>query len=146
MAPTPHHAMISWDPALSIGIPAIDAQHEEIFARAAALEEALRSGASGAELGNLLSWLKRYAIDHFEAEERIMERVGYPGAAAHAVEHREFWRRLEMTGGLYEVEGDSEAMAWLLISLVRSWLVEHIGKSDQAIGAYIRLRGAPPPR
>jgi len=142
MDPAP---LLTWTPSLSVGIPALDAQHQEIFARVAALDAALCSGASDAELGDLLAWLKRYTLDHFEAEERIMRRVGYPGLAAHAGEHGDFRRKAEMLERLHEVEGASVAMAGLLVSLVRTWLVEHIGSADQAIGEHIRRRGGTAP-
>lgn len=140
MAPSPP---ASWSPALSIGVPAIDAQHQEIFARAAQVEEAIAAVASPARLEELIRWLQAYALEHFEAEERLMEQSGYPGRPDHLAEHAAFRRRVELLLRLHEAEGDSISMAQIVTSFVREWLVEHIGSADRALGEH--LRGGSPP-
>ncbi len=136
---------ISWNPALSVGVPAIDAQHQELFARAAQVEQAIGAGASSARLEKLLAWLQSYALAHFDAEERIMRQAGYPDLPRHLAEHSAFRRRVELLLRLHEAEGDSVPMAQLVLSFVRDWLVEHIGTSDRAVGEHVRGQGGASP-
>ena len=55
---------LEWTEALSVGVEEIDAQHRELFRRAARLLEGIHAG-EPEELGALLDFLYRYAVEHF---------------------------------------------------------------------------------
>ncbi len=80
---------IPWTPALAVGVPEIDAQHQELFRRAERLITALRTGDRG-EVEPLVRYLAAYAVEHFAAEERYMREIGYPGLDGHRAVHRAF--------------------------------------------------------
>ena len=67
---------IQWSPALAVGVPEIDAQHQELFRRAERLITALRGG-DRAEVTPLVRYLTDYAVEHFAAEERFMREIGF---------------------------------------------------------------------
>src|SRR5512137_2915444 len=60
--------MLAWDPSLAIDVPEIDAQHRSLFSQAARFDAAVRAGESSAEVEQILAFLSRYAVEHFEAE------------------------------------------------------------------------------
>lgn len=71
---------IQWDPSLSVGVKQIDEQHQELFRRVNELVDAMHRGRSQAQLGEMLSFLSVYVVQHFGAEEKLMSERWYPGA------------------------------------------------------------------
>ena len=132
--------MLTWNPSLAIGVPAIDAQHQALFEHAARFEQALQRDASSAHLAELFGFLTAYARDHFAAEERLMREIGYPGLPEQIREHGEFTRRLALLAPLWEHEGESHVLLGMLRALLKTWLVEHITVSDQRICDFLRAR------
>lgn len=134
--------MLTWSPAFAIGVAAVDAQHEQLFAHAARFEEVVQRGASGARVAEVFQTLAAYTRTHFADEERLMREVGYPGLAEHGREHEEFTRRLQLMRPLWEREGDSDLLLGMLLALFRTWFADHITVSDQRIGEFTRARAA----
>ena len=137
--------MLDWDPTLAIDVPEIDDQHRALFHQAARFDAAVRAGEPGDEIRRLLDFLSRYAVEHFEAEERLMREVEYPRYPSHALEHAEFRRRLATLFPHWESEGDSISLLMALSGFLMRWLREHVATSDRAIGAYLRARVPRPP-
>jgi hemerythrin-like metal-binding protein len=136
--------MLAWDPSLAIDVPEIDAQHRSLFAQAARLDAAVRAGESSAEVEQILAFLSRYAVEHFEAEERLMREIEYPRYPGHALEHAEFRRRLATLLPHWRAEGDSISLLLALSGFLMRWLREHVATSDRAIGEFLRRRAEPP--
>mgnify|MGYP001249926168 CR=1 FL=1 len=80
---------LEWNPGMSVGVEEIDAQHRELFRRAAELLEGIRRGERG-EIGALVEYLHRYAVTHFGAEEETMRAARYPAYARHKAERDRF--------------------------------------------------------
>ncbi len=76
----------SWDPGLATGVKLIDADHQMLFE----MIEALRTNPHLRDLSNMIVALVRYAAEHFEREERLMDHYEYPGGAAHKQLHIRF--------------------------------------------------------
>jgi len=132
--------MLSWDASLALGVPEIDAHHQELFAQAARFDAAVRAGHPARELRGLFDFLAGYAEDHFQAEQRLMSEIGYPRLASHQLEHAEFRRRLSTLLPHWESEGDSTALLMAVSGFLTRWLREHIATSDRAIGDFLAAR------
>ena len=129
--------MPTWNPGLAIGVPAIDAQHVELFKRADALLAAMKAGRSTAELVSLLAFLADYCQRHFSAEEHLMRERAYPGLAEHVAQHAEFARKFEAITADLHAKGPSSAITIGLQQLVCRWLVAHIGTVDKRLAAFL---------
>jgi hemerythrin len=131
--------MVHWESRLELGVPEIDAQHRELFARLAGFDAALAAG-DVAEVARTFAFLRDYAVVHFEAEERIMRAAAYPKLEAHRALHRAFVERLEALTRDHETEGPT----WLLRLRARNWivvwLVEHVGVEDVGLGRHLLAR------
>ncbi len=138
--------MLAWDPSLAIGVPEIDEQHRSLFEQATRFDTAVRAGVRGDEIRDLFAFLSRYANEHFEAEERLMQEAGYPRLASHALEHAEFRRRLATLLPHWESEGDSSALLMAVSGFLMRWLREHIAANDRAIGDHLRSMPRQPQR
>jgi hemerythrin len=131
-----------WTPALSVGVPAIDAQHAELFRRAAALAAAAQEGPGSAEVYRTLAFLGDYVVSHFSQEEQLMRDVGYPGLEPHAAEHAGFVARFLRFRAAFARGGADAALAASMQRELSSWLVEHVSGADRRIGEHIRAREA----
>jgi hemerythrin len=130
--------MIEFDPILLTGVDEIDAQHREMFARIGALLDAARNRRSREEVLRTIEYLGSYTIEHFAAEERQMERTGYPRADGHRLEHRQFTKELEVLRLELATEGPSVLFVIRVGNRVTEWLREHIYRTDRLLGEWLR--------
>ncbi len=137
---------IRWTKALSVGIADVDAQHQELFRRARAFADGL-AGRSPREVGLLLSYLRAYAVTHFDEEEEVMRAAGYPRLRNHKAEHDRFMRDLlKMSRQQEKRRGPGVAPAELARWL-EDWLVEHVSTTDGAMARFLLAsRGEAAPR
>jgi hemerythrin-like metal-binding protein len=134
--------MISWTPSFAIGVPEIDAQHRALFEHATRLEGAVTAGEPNRRLDELFGFLKEYAVDHFEAEERLMRETEYPGLMEQVRQHADFNRRLRSLVPHWESEGGSTALLLALTGALDLWLRDHVTSCDQRFGDFLRDRGS----
>ncbi len=132
--------MLEFDPILLTGVEDIDRQHRELFERVATLLEATRSRRSKEEVLRMVEYLGSYAVDHFAAEEREMDRTEYPRAEPHRLEHRQFVKELEILRHELATEGPSVLFVIRVGNRVTEWLREHIYRTDRLLGEWLRDR------
>jgi hemerythrin len=121
--------MFAWKDAYCIGVPEIDAQHRRLYSLAAELHTAMNSGKGKNVLGGVLQNLINYTKSHFAAEEKLMQRCGYPDLAAHRAKHD------EMTQKVLQLQHDFQAGNIMLsievMEYLNNWLRQHIGGTDR---------------
>lgn len=134
---------MEWTPRYSIGVKAIDEQHQELFRRIDRLDAAMRTG-NRDEVTELLAFLGTYVVQHFGDEEREMVATGYPLHFLHKATHDRF------VAQFLEIKRDfdaSGATAWLSIrvhKVVTQWLKQHILGMDQELGKFLLARQPTP--
>jgi len=133
---------LEFDPVLLTGDPDIDAQHRELFERVGALLDATRAHRSRDEVVRLLDFLGRYVVEHFGAEERVMQETDYERLAAHRAEHQRFVKDLGTLRRDLQTEGPSTRFVMRVNAHVTEWLREHIYRADRELGEYLRARAA----
>ncbi|HTT72328.1 MAG TPA: bacteriohemerythrin [Anaeromyxobacteraceae bacterium] len=131
---------IEWTPRLAVGIPSIDMQHRELFDRVNALLAAMEAKRGESELGRVVVFLGDYVVTHFGAEERLMQQHGYPDFPAHKLAHATFVKDFERLRGDLARTGPSPAAAVALNQRVCAWLIDHIGRTDRALGAFLATK------
>lgn len=130
---------IQWSPALAVGVPEIDAQHQELFRRAERLITALRGGDRG-EVEALVRYLFDYAVEHFSAEERYMREIGYPGLEVHQAAHQSFREDFAEMLADYERKGPTPLVALTMHNWLSDWLRRHVGGVDVEIGRFTEAK------
>lgn len=78
---------LRWKKAFDSGHAHIDGQHRGLFETTNDLLSAVLSGRPREEIGEIVARLLEDAAHHFEYEEGLLARVGYPDLEAHAEEH-----------------------------------------------------------
>jgi hemerythrin-like metal-binding protein len=120
-----------WKEAFALGIPLIDGEHRQFFEILERCVRAARDGATPTTMALLLKELSTYADVHFCHEEEALDRVGYPELPRQKAEHRRFLEDLA------RLEARPSVTVLAALSLMRSWLVEHILGSDRGYVAWI---------
>lgn len=128
----------AWDQSLTVGLPLIDEQHQQLFASLDSLLAALRESRGKEEVGKILAFLGDYTVKHFGAEEQLMRRYRYPDIAAHLAEHQQFLRSFQALVAEFEARGASASLALRVMTQVGDWLRGHIKKPDAALVAFLR--------
>ncbi len=131
---------VRWDPALAMGVPDIDRQHREIFARVEALLYAIRGGSSREEVGRTLAFLSDYVVTHFRAEEDLMRDTAFSGFSTHRAEHERFVRDLAVLRTEHARNGASPSLVLRVNSRVSDWLREHIQRADRELADHLHAR------
>lgn len=127
---------ILWNPCLEIGVDTIDEEHKRLVKIANALVKIARDGGEKSQLVGAFSFLHEYALTHFDNEEAYMKKVRFKGYEDHHAEHLKLKKQVkEFQRDLYEAE---EIPAQEIISFIKSWLLDHIIKTD------MKLRGEAP--
>ena len=128
-------ALLPWNEKLSVGVPAMDAQHKKLVALTNRLYDAMASGQGDDVKKDILAELVTYTRVHFVAEERLMREHGYPDFAAHKALHDELTAKvIELNE---KVKEGRMVPSVSLSNFLKDWLVDHIVQQDKKYGACI---------
>ena len=129
---------IDWSDVLSVGINKMDDQHKELFKRINALLKALLGGSQDSgSIASLVEFLNQYIVFHFNDEEALQRKYGYPKADAHHKLHETYKSEFAAIARSLETEGFNASILIRLQDKVVNWLLEHIMKVDTDYGRYL---------
>ena len=131
---------LTWNSGLETGVRQIDLQHQELIELINELETAHEAGHDDAALVDVLPRLTAYVLFHFGTEEGLVGRVaaGTPHALHHLDEHRKFSEKVAaMRAG---ARSESARSVEELLDYLKSWLVDHILKTDKELAQLIQSR------
>ena len=80
------------------------------------------------ETNRVMEGLLNYTITHFEFEEGLQEKAGYPFLKAHQRIHEIFMKKV---ADIRARAAAGEEVAHELLSLLKGWLVSHIKSEDR---------------
>lgn len=116
-----------WDRSLSVGIETIDNQHQRIIEYINELEFALRENDRDT-VGAIIEKMVNYTLTHFSFEEAVMEHARYKLIKEHRLVHESFTRQIKEYRRRFNA---GEDVSRQLLSVLRSWLINHIKRDDQ---------------
>lgn len=132
-------AFMEFDDRFKVGYPAIDQQHGELFRAVNGLHDAMREGKARQQLGEVLSFLREYTVQHFSMEEGLMQKSNYPGYQDHKRLHDELTRQV------VDLEAKQQAgsitLSLSVMNFLKDWLVQHISKEDMRLAAHLQEKG-----
>lgn len=128
-------SVANWDDSYKTGHRTVDRQHQELFRLVNSLHDAIVANKGKESLGPTLDRLAQYTIDHFQAEEALMDRVGYPDRDAHKAKHA------ALTDQVKELKEKFSAgravLSITLSSFLADWLRLHIKQEDMALIKFV---------
>ncbi len=129
-------AFMDWTDECSVGIPDIDADHQQLLTLLNDLYEAPDAGAGDEVLGKALDAMLLYVSYHFAHEEGLFLRTKYPGYERHRQAH------LALRNAMTEIHaefqsGSREALPQQVLEFLKTWLYQHIMVADRAFAEYL---------
>ena len=117
--------LAEWSSKIEVGLPTIDAQHQQLFDLAATF----RGDGDQIRVLKSLAMLTEYVKVHFREEEEMMAACHYPRLAAHRLLHGEFRR---MLFDLLEIAKRMtlDEIADEVKYLINGWFYNHILVAD----------------
>ncbi|KAF0182553.1 MAG: hemerythrin-like metal-binding protein [Nitrospirae bacterium] len=140
--------MLKWSDDLSVGVPEIDRQHQQVARRANLLLEKLPGGSPGL-VCDAFDFFETFISDHFRTEEQYMISTpahAYRGAEAHTLAHHSFLSayrafRAEINKGATDELFVRQFSLWIM-----EWYQEHIQTHDKELGVFLKARSKKPRR
>ena len=120
--------MYAWTSAYAIGIPHLDAQHQQLFELIAQLHQAMLNGRSKLLMDQVLAKLVNYTVGHFGAEEALMRARNYSGMTEHLLFHEQFAAKIRRFEQQYKA--GKAPLTVELMDMLQDWLVTHIMNID----------------
>jgi len=130
-----------WTPDLITGNAVVDGEHQQLISLIDKLELAgVRS--EGQSVSDALDDLTDYVFVHFQMEEKLMRREGYPAEAleAHLAEHRELDRKTQELAEEFSDGGFTTAEP--IVAFLYEWFRHHIREIDRAMAEFVRAKHA----
>ena len=130
---------MEWDDSLSLGIPEMDADHRRFIALIDSLNQAIVSRQEKPEIERALNLVIDDAKSHFEHEEQMLFRHGYPDAGQHVELHAELTLRLlALMDAFHQTERGYE---WLESALgIKKLAVDHLLDEDMKYRDFLKSR------
>ena len=122
--------LITWTDDLSVGVEAIDNDHQLLINLINLLHDAVADGPRKETGGSVLNVLHDYTEYHFEREEVLMAACGYPGLEAHRMAHDGMKAKVVEIRDQY-LDDPASILGADVLDFLKDWLVTHIKGTDQ---------------
>ena len=130
---------LEWNPKHEVGIKEFDDQHKQIFTLLNSLIEASKQADNQKEVNEILYNLLDAALEHFDAEEKAMQKYRYPDYDPHKEEHENL--RLKLEGYCSSYLSGSKSVTTELIEYLAIWLEDHVGGTDMDCASWLIKHG-----
>lgn len=131
--------LIQWSDDLSVTIDSIDEQHKVLVALINKLHAAMKERRSKEELMSVVTELKEYTVTHFQFEEELFAKHGYPDTPGHVEQHKKFVQQvLDFEQAL--VSGKA-TVTMDVMRFLKNWLTGHIKGTDKQYGPFLSAKG-----
>lgn len=129
--------LLTWTDDLSVGVASIDNDHKKFLDL---LNVLIGTPADSGQINEYLALIEELAGQsgsHFEQEEAVMERIGFPDLEPHRRSHRVFMDKVALLRKAIEGE-DNPALARLeLVSFMAEWFSGHLRTMDLPLRAHV---------
>lgn len=128
--------LVTWHETLLIGVPEIDAHHKALAGLLNELHEAVHRRRGVDACRGIVEKLRRCALSHLDAEERLMHLSGHASYSENLEEQRDLIQRLDDM--LARMDDANSNITFHGLHQLRSWLLAHIrfvGADDGAAAA-----------
>lgn len=133
--------VLHWDNSFNIGHVEIDNQHRMLVDMIATLQRSLSQGLVNPQIGITLKELVAYTKTHFQLEQDVMQKSGYPHYAEHVKLHEHLIDQIVKI--LRDLRRGESITAIQLSEMLKEWLLHHIMQEDKKIGAFLQQQSKP---
>ncbi len=130
-----------WKDSLSIGVQAMDSQHQELIGLMNRLYKQSEERESKEHLIATLGALDRFTRKHFAEEEVFMASIGYTQLATHKIIHTQLLQTLGEHMALF-IKSTSKQIPSGLFTFLKLWLTSHILGIDMRYAEFVNKGAA----
>ncbi len=134
-------ALISWNDKMSVGVAAIDADHQHLMRLLNRLHTTARKEKDPDTVRAVLDELIRYADYHFQAEEQLMRLGRYPDYEKHKKRHEELQAEVVALRERFD-DDPTSVHAFRIFTFLSDWLMRHILREDMKYKPYLQRNGS----
>lgn len=131
-------ANFTWSQSLSVNVPKIDSQHQQLFKALSDLQDAMKAGKGKEEVVKMLNFLSDYVDKHFADEEDLMKKNNYPDFEKHKQIHEKFKSFVKEQKQKLSAQGADLSIVIQIQQQVGDWLVAHIAGEDKKYAPFIK--------
>jgi hemerythrin len=121
-------APLEWKDSYSVGVPAVDHEHQELIDLVNQLHNALASQQPEDAVAEIFGDLFRAISSHFALEERFMREHGYDQTNQHKADHERLLDELRDIMDDYRYHEDNSGEN--LTASVETWFANHFKTHD----------------
>lgn len=130
---------LAWSHACVVGVQAMDDQHGILMETVNELRVQLLHGAAREKVSAQLERLIEFTGMHFNCEESLLERHGYPDLTAHCAEHQQLMNKIRQS--LDRVQHGHDGDLQPLINSLHYWYLDHVENQDRNYGEWLNAKG-----
>ena len=119
---------IKWRNSYTVGFEQLDTQHEVLIKLINDMFEVVRDKDINISLSYKIDKLIEYTQEHFDYEEKLLEKSGFEFLELHIKAHKELVREVMDLRDL--IEKNTDGISSDLYAFLRTWLTNHILKED----------------
>jgi hemerythrin len=127
-------ALIDWNESYSVGVAAMDMQHQKWCAIINRLHEAMMTGKAKDMQKTIMEEMVAYAKTHFKSEESLLQGRTYPELQKQAREHKAFMVKINQLQA--KVASGAIVLTVDVMDFLKDWLVNHILVEDKKYGEW----------
>ncbi len=132
--------LMTWTEKMGVGVKVLDEDHKKLVGLINDLHDALKAGHGKDILGKILDSLVTYTKYHFDREEQLFAKTGYPNSHAHKKEHDNLTQQVLGVQSKYKAGADT-FLTMEVMDFLKTWLTNHIQGSDQKYTAHLNTHG-----
>lgn len=130
---------ITWKEENSVGIKALDRQHQEVISYLNTLFEFFEKESQPEVINELFLKLERYSEEHFATEEALFAKFKYQDKEAHIKEHDIY--RNSMTKFRQQLDSDDPSVIENILEFLADWWMGHIQGCDKEYTRFLNNNG-----
>ena len=131
--------LLTWSHECIVGVEAMDDQHGVLMDTLNELRVMLVHGSDRRCICLQLERLIEFTQMHFQSEEQLLYRQGFPGFKDHQTAHYHLMGKLYKA--LEQINHDETVHFSSLLEFLPSWYIEHVEQLDRPYGTWLNERG-----
>lgn len=128
--------LIKWSSLYSVSNTLIDDQHKQLVALINKAFVAITKRNDKEVISAIIDEIADYTVYHFNTEEELIGKFGYPTLENHQIEHKKFVE--QVLKFKEDIKLEKLQLKFDVFSFLKDWLMNHIVVSDKKYMKYFK--------